>query len=47
MLLTGIPDSFDETRRKQISDRTIKDAKDKVAEINGIMGDLRKDKHFN
>ena len=46
MLLTGIPENFDERRRKDISDRTIKDAKDKAAEINQIMSDLKKDKHF-
>jgi hypothetical protein len=42
MLMTGIPEDFDERRRKTISEKTIKDPSFKVREINGLI-DLIKD----
>ena len=33
MLMTGIPDNFDEMRRKKVSEKTIKDPSEKLGEI--------------
>lgn len=38
--LTGIPDNFDEQRRKKISEQTILSPKDKHEEIQGFMREL-------
>ena len=38
--LTGIPDNFDEQRRKKISEQTILNPKDKQEEINSFMREL-------
>ena len=35
--MTGIPDDFDETRRKKISEQTIRPPKEKHSEINDFM----------
>lgn len=41
MLMTGIPDNFDEIRRKKISDKTIKDPPEKLREIIGFMDQIK------
>lgn len=41
MLMTGIPDNFDEMRRKKISENTIKPPDDKVREINKLMNQVK------
>jgi hypothetical protein len=41
MLMTGIPDDFDEMRRKKISESTIKQPADKMREIGGLMNKLK------
>ena len=35
--MTGIPDDFDEFRRKKISEATIRSAEDRRAEISNLM----------
>lgn len=41
MLMTGIPDDFDERRRKAISEKTIKDPSFKVKEIGGLIDQIK------
>lgn len=41
MLMTGIPENFDEMRRKKISEQTIKPPADKLKEIEGLMYKLK------
>lgn len=41
MLMTGIPEDFDEMRRKKISESTIKQPGDKMREIAGLMNRLK------
>ena len=41
MLMTGIPDDFDENRRKKVSESTIKNPKEKIEEIGGLMKKLK------
>jgi hypothetical protein len=36
-LMTGIPENFDEHRRKKISEATIKNPSEKINEIEGLM----------
>ena len=43
MLMTGIPDNFDEMRRKAISQRTIKPPDDKMLEIKKLMDKFKND----
>lgn len=43
-LMTGIPDDFDEFRRKKISEATIKSAEERRSEINQLMNEI---KHTN
>lgn len=45
-LMTGIPDDFDENRRRAISTHTIKNPKDKLREIGGLMERLKNDQEF-
>lgn len=45
-LMTGIPDNFDETRRKKISENTIKRPDEKQREIKSLMKELREDNDF-
>jgi hypothetical protein len=40
-LMTGIPENFDEFRRKKISECTIKDPIDKKKEIGRLMEELK------
>jgi len=40
--MTGIPDDFDEMRRKKISENTIKNPNEKIKEISGLMDKLKK-----
>lgn len=43
-LMTGIPDDFDEMRRKKVSERTIKNPQDKLRDIESLMkGKLSKE----
>jgi aubergine len=42
MLMTGIPDDFDEMRRKKISEFTIRPPNEKHQEISGLMNKLKK-----
>ncbi len=44
--MTGIPDDFDERKRKSISERTIKNPGDKKREIEGLMKELGSKKKF-
>lgn len=44
--MTGIPDSFDEFRRKKISENTIKPADEKQREILKLMKQLRGNSEF-
>lgn len=39
--MTGIPDDFDEIRRKKISESTIKPPAAKLEEISGLMKKLK------
>lgn len=39
--MTGIPENFDEMRRKKISESTIKNPPEKVIEIQELMGKLK------
>jgi hypothetical protein len=39
--MTGIPENFDEMRRKKISESSIKNPPEKVKEIGGLMNELR------
>ena len=39
--MTGIPDNFDERRRKAISDKTILFPKEKHREIEGLLTELK------
>jgi hypothetical protein len=41
--MTGIPDNFDEMRRKKISEKTIKPPDEKVREINKFMDQVKKE----
>jgi hypothetical protein len=41
MLMTGIPEDFDEMRRKKISESTIKPPAAKIEEISGLMKKLK------
>lgn len=41
-LMTGLPDNFDEFRRKKISESTIKSPGEKKNEITTLMRDLQK-----
>jgi len=45
-VMTGIPDNFDENRRKSISQQTILSPSDKFREIEGFMTDLKKSKEI-
>jgi len=45
--MTGIPDNFDEMRRKSISQQTILSPIDKYKEIEGFMTDLVKSKELD
>jgi hypothetical protein len=40
-LMTGIPDNFDEMRRKKISEYSIKNPPEKVVEIQALMNELK------
>ena len=40
-LMTGIPDDFDEFRRKKISEATIKSAEERKKEIQGLMNEIK------
>ena len=40
-LMTGIPDDFDEFRRKKISEATIKSAEERRKEINHLMQEIK------
>lgn len=42
MLMTGIPDDFDEMRRKKISEFTIRPPGEKHQEISGLMNKLKR-----
>ena len=42
-LMTGLPDNFDEFRRKKISESTIKSPGEKKREITTLMEDLQKE----
>jgi hypothetical protein len=42
LLMTGIPEDFDEMRRKKISEHTIKFPNEKMKEISGLMDRLNK-----
>ncbi len=44
--MTGIPDNFDEFRRKKISEQTIKGADEKQREIIKLMRQLRDNDEF-
>lgn len=46
-LMTGIPDDFDEFRRKKISEATIKEAGEKHKEIGKLMEELRVTEEIN
>ena len=46
-VMTGIPDNFDEMRRKSISQQTILSPGDKYKEIDGFMTDLAKSKELD
>ena len=39
--MTGIPDDFDEFRRKKISEATIKSAEERKKEIQGLMNEIK------
>lgn len=45
-LMTGIPDNFDQFRRKKISEQTIKSADEKQREIIKLMRQLRDNDEF-
>jgi hypothetical protein len=45
-LMTGIPENFDEFRRKKISESTIKQPQEKQKEILSLMKELRADNDF-
>ena len=45
-LMTGIPDNFDEFRRKKISEQTIKSPEEKQREIVRLMKQLRDNDEF-
>jgi hypothetical protein len=45
-LMTGIPENFDEFRRKKISENTIKSADEKQREILNLMKELRANQDF-
>ena len=40
-LMTGIPDDFDEFRRKKISEATIKSAEERRCEITELMNEIK------
>lgn len=40
-LMTGIPDDFDEFKRKKISEATIKSADDRRNEISKLMSEIK------
>ena len=40
-LMTGIPDDFDEFRRKKISEATIRSAEDRRQDINSLMREIK------
>ena len=40
-LMTGIPDDFDEFRRKKISEATIKSAAQRKSQINQLMSEIK------
>lgn len=41
LLMTGIPDNFDEMRRKKVSEKTIKDPSEKLGEIEYLVEQLK------
>ena len=45
--MTGIPEHFDEFRRKKISENTIKKPEEKQKEIISLMDELRGDNEFS
>lgn len=46
-LMTGIPDDFDEYRRKKISQATIKSAEERKREIGGLMNEIKNTSELN
>jgi hypothetical protein len=42
MLMSGLPDNFDERKRREISERTITDPRKKLETLEGLMDDLEK-----
>jgi hypothetical protein len=46
-LMTGIPEDFDEFKRKKISEQTILDARTKKGEIMQIMKDIQRTDDFD
>lgn len=44
--MTGIPENFDEFRRKKISENTIKPPNEKQREIMNLMKELRENNEF-
>lgn len=46
-LMTGIPDDFDEFRRKKISEATIKSAEERKREIQGLMDQIKNTNELN
>ena len=47
MLMTGIPESFDEYRRKKIIEKTIQEPEEKQKDIEGLMKSIQADNQFN
>lgn len=45
--MTGIPDDFDEFKRKKISEQTIIDASTKKKEIMNVLKEIQKTDDFN
>ncbi|CAM6000660.1 unnamed protein product [Sphagnum balticum] len=45
--MTGIPENFDEYRRKSISEKTIKDPSEKQREILKLINDLKGNDEWN
>jgi hypothetical protein len=45
--MTGIPDDFDEFRRKKISQATIKSAVERKREIEGLMSEIKDASELN
>lgn len=46
-LMTGIPDDFDEFKRKKISEETIRSPSDKRREIEDFMRQAEQEKNFS